>query len=147
MGVVNINPASQKGPYLRQGGWYGPGQSFEADVEVTAFEAQVEPGNGPGYDRDCEKSQYCQFTIKIVEPDQVVYIYHHEPTDANTRSKALKFIAQLGIEIDEKGNFEVDDDGAPIVGTKCALNVLEPRPDKNDETVFYTGRLVDLAAV
>lgn len=137
MAIVRINPKSKEWPYLKVGGKYGPGAEHSAEVTVTEFVPQVEVGDGPGFDRDCEKADYCFFNFQVKSQEfGLSFVRTHQPIDESSGSKALEFISNLGIHVDEDGNF--DDTG--IVGTKCVVEVKEPRQGKDGK--WWNGDVV-----
>jgi hypothetical protein len=127
MALVNIDPNSGKYAQIRHGG-------NEADCEIVDYVHDVEPGDGPAYDRDCDRGPYCLFVFRVTEPDQVVYHREYQGKKAFTRSKALKWIQNSGCPVDDEGNFDDDQ----LKGLKVALEFAEPTPGKKDPTQRFT---------
>ena len=142
MSIVNMDPESGKFPHLENGGKYGPGMENEAAVKVSKFVALCEAGtkDAPAYDRDCDKGDYVMFVFQVTEPHQVVYVRHWEQTGANTGSKALQYLENLGVPTDDAGNF--DDEQVP--GCDCILEVGPPST-KNGKT--YSGYVKDVIGI
>ena len=141
MAVVKISKDSEKNPFLPYGGQYGSGLEHEAECEVFQFDMNVEPGQGPGFDKDCKRTTYCLFVFRVKHEDQLVFVRHFEPTGPNTGSRAIKWLKALGAEMTETpdGDYVLDDSG--VVGSKCGIVVKEPT---QRDGVDYTGRLTDV---
>jgi hypothetical protein len=142
MAIVRINPESKNRPYLKEGGLYGPGATHPADVVVFDFKAQVEPGEGPGFDRDCKDHDYAQlvFQVKSEEYGQS-FARVFEPTEANSGSRLMGWLINLGVDITDDGEY----DDETVVGQKGVVEVKAPRQDKNGK--WWTGDVKDVLGV
>lgn len=144
MTIARINPSSVARKTL-PGGDYGPGQTFNADVTLTAFELPVEPGKGPGWDRECKEDSYCKFVFKIdSETLGVQVVTDFQPLGDESGSKALTFLRQLGVTVTDSGEFDLDS----VAPRKVAkLTLSEPRPNKRIEGAYYTGNVRDVVGI
>lgn len=149
---VRINPDSANFPYLKTAGVYGPGQQNPADVELIKFEtfaqkAAESDGKGPGYDRNCEQDGYFVFTFKVISEEMgSVTVREHQAASVNSGSKAWSWLNVLSVPMEEVSNPETGDieyefDDTQVAPRKCAIEVTDPRRDKNDAEKFYTGRV------
>jgi len=135
MSIVNVSPESGNFPYLRQGGKYGPGMENDCTVEVSDLDPEVnEDGKGPGYDKNCEEGSYIQFTFKVTEADQIVYVRDLQCKAPNTRSKALRYLESLGVPVDDAGNFDTDN----VIGKPCIIEVGPPNQSTTNGN-WYSG--------
>ena len=142
--VVEFHPDAQKRPYLR-GGQYGPGMPHQAECEVTDY--QFPADETPGWDVENKENVEDWAFIRIrVNSDEfgMITIFHHEPISADSGSKLGNWLVGMGIPV-EGETFRHDAD--LVVGTKCGIEVGDPRQDKNDAEKFYTGRLLQVFGV
>jgi hypothetical protein len=138
MAIVRINPKSKDYALLQAGGKYGPGAEHSAEVVCREFKGQVDPGDGPGYDPQCDRNQYCKFVFAVdsVEYGQV-FVRDWQPLEANSGSRALEYLVNLGVPVDDEGNF----DDEYVVGSKCVLEVGDPVESKKTPGRWFTGNV------
>ena len=150
MAIVQIDPQSGKSPYLKVGGIYGNGQDNEADVEITELIWPCEPGDGPGYDRQCERDDYALWRFRVKHNEfGLMNLREWQSLGPNTGSKNETWLRNLDIQLfenqDEGGNpvFQVDLDAVP--GTKCAIRVGDPK--KLDDGRVFTGNVYEVISI
>lgn len=136
-----IDTTAKDFPVLRSAGEYGPGRTHEADCEIVEFE--IPALEGPGYDRNCERDQYAFFKVRVASEEfGTVMLFHHEKIGSNTGSKAQPWLSALG-HCSVSGKIEDQD----VPGTKCGVEVTDPRQDKNDQDKFWNGNIRNIFAV
>ena len=137
MAIVQLHPDAAKSAYLR-GGQYGPGLAHEASCEITDY--QFPALESPRYAPETPREDWAFLRIRVNSDEfGSVTIFHHEPIGSYQRSKLGGWLTGLGVPC-EGLTFRHDDE--QIVGRKCGVEVLDPRKDKNEENVFYTGKLI-----
>jgi len=144
MPIVEMHPDAQKRPYLR-GGQYGPGMTNEADCQVVDY--QFPADETPGWDKDNKENREDWAFIQIrvnQNGGPTCNIYHHEPIGPDSGSKLGNWLTGMGIAV-EGETFRHDTD--TVVGSKCGVEMGDPRQDKNDRDRFYTGRLLQVFGV
>lgn len=150
MSLVSISNQASNRPYLKQGGEYGPGRAHEADVECTSFDFCTGEGEGPAYDRNCtddKAAPYAKFVFRVDHAEfGMVPITHFEPCAPNSGSKTVDFVNNLtggAVQPDENGNPSFDP--AIVAPRKCAIQVLDPRQDK--EGRWWNGRIIGVFGI
>ena len=124
MPMVRINPRASDRPYLRHAGTYGQGQENSCEVELADFDFQVDSGDGPGWDRECKKDNYSKFSFKVKHPEfGLCRLDHFEPHSEGSGSRALKFLANLGVAVDSATG-EFDDQS--VAPRACSITVGDP---------------------
>ena len=134
-------------PYLKVGGWYGPGQENEAIVTVSSY--VHESPDGPGYDKNFSRSSsYAHWNFKVEHQGELIHTKRFEPTGVNPEtgkgvgSRNEEWLRAIGVEFDAEGYF--DDD--TVANRPCAISVRDPRQakarpddDPNVERPWFTG--------
>ena len=144
MAIVELHPDAQKRPYLR-GGQYGPGLTLNADCQVVDY--QFPADETPGWDVENRENRedWCFIRIRVKSDDfGTCDIFHHEPISADSGSKLGGWLAAMGVAV-EGETFRHDTD--QVVGSKCGVEMGDPRQDKNDADRYYTGRLLQVFGV
>jgi len=139
MPIVELNPDAQKRVYLRSG-QYGPGMPHEASCEITDY--QFPADESPRYDPDSPRENWALIRIRV-NSDEFggTTLFHYEPISAYSGSKLGDWLVSLGVPV-EGDTFRHDTD--QVAGRKCAIEVGDPREDKNEAGKFYTGRLLNI---
>ena len=149
MPQISYNPQSADRPYLPRKGLYGPGQENEAKCTVIAV-GIAEPGSidAPFADKQCEKDSYTVWQVRVEYGDITVIV--RSRAQANTLesqgSKNLAWLTNLGIAptgTDDQTGFPVYNTDL-AVGRECVVRVGDPRQDKEDREVFYSGSVLDI---
>ena len=140
MSTFHVNPESARFPYL-VAGEYGPSRPFESDVEITRFEIPAE--ENPPYDREGARGPYAYIEFTVRSDDRgFVKLRHFEAFGDNSGSKLLPWMKGLGLATDE-GEVFVDQ----VEGTKCAIEVGDPKQSNQDPNRWFTGRLLAVTPV
>lgn len=137
MSIVKISPQAEDRPYL-SGGTYGPdgsGAQYEvAECKVVELIGQVPPGEGPGYDRDCERNQWSKWTVRIRTHEGVMVMARgFQPNDPESGGQTLPWVRSLGVAVGEDGTFDDED----VKNLDCLVTLKPHRSDANG--VKYTG--------
>lgn len=140
--TFQISTDSQNYPYLQKEGKYGAGQPNGGDVTWQGYELCTEEG-GPGYDPDCDRDHYAKFEFFVNHPEYgPINLREWQPLSSNSGSKAIKWLIALGVEYEEvDGNLQFKFDENKNLNVQCVIDVAKPRPDKNDSTKFYNGKV------
>ena len=160
MSLYEYDPESEIRSFLPLPGRYGAGQANGGTVECIDFVPSCremdtrgeapEQGSGPGYDRKCERDDYARFTFQVQHPTYgLVPILDWQPTRRYSGSKLLPHLRALKVPMldgtgpDGKPRVSVDFDIVKASLPKsCVIEVGAPRKDKEDPSIFYTGRLI-----
>lgn len=144
MAIVEMHPDAQKRPFLK-GGQYGPNSPNQADCVVVDY--QFPANETPGWDVRGEENveDWAFIRIRVNQNGgPTCDIFHHEPIGADSGSKLGGWLTGIGVAV-EGATFRHDTD--TVVGRKCAVEMGDPRQDKNDAERFYTGRLLQVFGV
>lgn len=141
--MLELDPESEKNPFLPKAGWYGVGQENGGEAEVYSFDAPSD--RNPGFDKTGERGPWSQWRIKVTTEDGVCFTKSFQSLAPSSGSKNIKFLNNLGIPCEmvegADGRERPVYDETAIPGTPCAVRVKDPRPT---EDVTYTGDFVDL---
>lgn len=144
MSFGNVDPAAVKRLTL-PGGWHGRGQAHEATVKVLAYTHDVESGKGPNWDKSCDRGSYAKFTFEIDSPTNGRKLKDAFcEKAANSGSKLMPWLTNLGMQFDDQGNMLLDPQSA-IVGKDCAIELKDARQDKQDTEVYWDGEVKEVA--
>lgn len=144
MALVQVSPKASARPYLPHAGVYGWGQMHDMEAVLTKIEAPSK--TGPGWDYECKKDSYVEFTIKVVHPEMgLVFVKDHQPMGDNSGSKALQYLRDLAPElVSEEGEFDPELFG-PI---DCNIEVTDAVEDRRvgKEGLMYSGNIRNIAS-
>lgn len=142
MALVSIDPAASNRPYLL-GGTYGPNLQHDADCEITEYEfPALEP---PRFAPEDSPNNWAKMQIKVrVTGGITTVLFVDINIEANSGCRLGEWLTAIGIDCDGEG-FTHDPDTVP--GTKCAVEIGDPRPAKNDPNRMYSGRVRNLYGV
>lgn len=137
MPIVQIDPDISKYPILDEPGLYGPGLQHHADVELARFEWPATE-RLPAFDKEGARGPYAYFGFVVTSPEKGKVFYDHwEPISANSGSKAMTIMLDLGVITSDNLSFDSDS----VAPRKVAgLEVAAPR--KGDDGRMFNGRLV-----
>lgn len=142
MALFQIDPDSIKRPYLPHPGRYGSGTQLGGQVQFNNFVVSCrndEKAKGPGLDRDCAEDDYSRFVFEVLHPDSgKVSLFSWQPHKANSGSKLLPWLRNLGFAVTTAGEFDPDQVKASLP-KECLIEVGAPRKDRNDPEKWYTG--------
>ena len=145
--VLEIDPKSKDFAYLPKAGKYGPGTPNPAEVVFYDFRIipqghPPEKGRKPGFDPECKDDSYAHFHFQVKsEQHGIVNLHEFQRTAPNTGSKALDWLRQMGVAVNDKGQFKVDG-LTPRSG--LIIEVTDPRPDKKDKSKVYSGNVINV---
>ncbi len=143
MALVSMDPSASNWPYLTAGK-YGPGMDHEAECEITEYEFPAL--EAPRFAPEDPPESWAKMRIKVrVEGGISTVLFVDIPIGPNSGSRLGDWLTALGINVSDDGTFAHDPDHLP--GTKCAVEVGDPRKDKNDPKKFYTGNVRGLFGV
>lgn len=144
---VQFDPNIGNFPALRAAGEYGPGREHEATVEIAEFLPDASKHDNeyrrrPAFDKESKQGPYCYFRFRVISEEfGLVTIDHHESIAPNSGSKALQFVKDAGVEVDEGGGFNPQ----ALQGLELGMiRVGEPR--HADDGRVFTGRVLEVAA-
>jgi hypothetical protein len=141
-GFLQADPQAEKWAYLENAGTYGLGQQYEADVEVADVSVCNAEGNGPGYDRNCERDTYHKWSFRVVTADAgLVNVDEWCTTKKFSNGKSLVWARNCGATVSEEGVFNKSE----VVGKKVAITVGEPYTSKAGNK--GTGRVQEVFAL
>jgi len=136
MALVSMDPSASNWPYLK-GGVYGPGHPNDADCEITEYEFPAL--EAPRFAPDDDPSNWAKMQIKVrVTGGITTTLFLDIPISANSGSRLGEWLTAVGVPCEGAG-FAHDPDTVP--GTKCVVELGDPRPDKNDPKKLYTGKV------
>jgi hypothetical protein len=139
MAIVELHPDAQKRTYLRAG-QYGPNMQYNAECEIIEY--QFPADEPPRYAPDTDAEDWCHMQIQVNSDDfGGTRLYHHEPIGAFSGSKLGNWLNGIGVPC-EGETFRHDDE--QVVGRKIAIEVGDPREDKNEKGKWYTGKIIQL---
>ena len=145
MALFQVDPDSVLRPYLKLGGRYGTGQPNGGVMRFINFVPscrQDEKATGPGLDRECEDDDYSRFMFEVIHPDMGrIIASSHQPHRANSGSKLLPWLANMGYAVTDRGEFDPDAIKTSLP-RDCIGEFKAPRQDKNDREVWYTGDII-----
>jgi len=136
--LVQLHPDAGKRFFLRAGR-YGPGMDHEAECEILDYQYPAE--DRPGWDQQ-EKTDIGDFAflkIRVRTDEGIETISNHVNIKPNSGSPLPGWLVALGVTVEDDETCQHDTDA--LIGLKCAVEVGDPRADKQKEGVFYTGYL------
>ena len=141
--MLELDPESEKNPFLPKAGWYGVGQENGGEAKVFGLEAPLE--RNPKFDEDGKRGPWSEWTVQVTTEDGVCFTRCLQSMAPNSGSKNIKFLNNLGIPCEmvegADGRERPVYDETAIPGTPCAVKVKDPR---THEGVTYTGSFIDL---
>ena len=73
----------------------------------------------------------------------MVTLFEHIPIGENSGSKLPTWLEAIGVPVEGEG-FAHDTD--QVIGRKVCVTMADPRQDKNDPTIYWTGKMIDMTA-
>ncbi len=144
MPIVQMHPDAQKRAYLR-GGVYGPGAAHPAKCQIVDYEFPAT--EHPRWDKDKKENleDWCFMRIRVNSDEfSTCDIFEHIPIGPNSGSKLGTWLTQIDVPVEgETFQHNTDD----VVGRECAVEMGDPRHDKDDRERFYTGKLLQVMGV
>ncbi len=143
MAYVQMSPKAHNRFYLKPG-IHGPGLDIEAECEVVEYQFPAE--TRPGWDQKelTKIGDFALLKVRVRTDEGIITITEHVPITANSGSKLPQWLIALGVEVSDEGFGHDTDD---VKGRQCAVQIGEPRQDRNNPEIYYTGRIYEIFGV